>query len=271
MRRVITPRVGTVNTAEPLDNIVFVKIGTASILRRSRLRSRDVIDWRVLSGLARDITAHWGKETAFGDNTKFVVVTSGARERGRLTDYDDPRIAAGRGQPKITAAYIACFGIWNAIGRLHGRRPVHILQLLVESNHMHDDPETGVSSVSIRALKENTMVVMNENDPLATRQTTWGDNDRLVADAAEMLNMRRGVNVKAVVLMSRKNGNGNGKSVGRGGIASKAESVKKVEGAGMLALVVDGKTKRILRKLLRDEGTAIEDAISAAGEVKGAP
>lgn len=269
MQRIKTSRVGSAPSADSLGDVVFIKIGTTSIVRHGLLGSRYVVDRRVLGDLARDIAAHWGRQTAFGDNTKFVVVTSGARELGRITPDDDPRTAAGRGQPKLLASYNRYFGRQRRVGRLLGREQVHVEQLLVESSHIHDDPETGVSTAIIRALRENTLVVINENDPLATKETTLGDNDKAVADIAVRLGRREEVSVKAVVIMSRKNGNGNGTSMGRGGASSKAEAVRVLRSEGIDPLVVDGKDRRIIRRLLRKTGAAYDDAAIAARKVEG--
>ena len=223
--------------------VVFVKIGTASILNGRK------VDRRVAKGVARDIIGLWGTKTDFGENTKFVLVTSGARELGRLTPDDDPRTAASRGQPKLIAAYNKHSRWYN---RFLGRPQVHVSQILVETSHLHDDPETGITSAVVRALREDTLPIINENDPLASKETTLGDNDKLTAEIATRLGgSDKGVNVGAVVFMSIKNGNGAEQAAGTGGGESKAEAAKEIRDKSIVPLIVDGKESHVIKKVLR--------------------
>lgn len=226
--------------------VVFVKIGTASILNGRK------VDRRVAKGVARDITRLWGTKTDFGENTKFVLVTSGARELGRLTPDDDPRTAASRGQPKLIAEYNKHFIWYNRLNRFLGRPQVHVSQILVETSHLHDDPETGITSAVVRALREDTLPIINENDPLALKETTRGDNDKLTAEIATRLGgSDKGVNVGAVVFMSIKNGNGAEQAAGTGGGESKAEAAKEIRDKDIVPLIVDGKKRHVIKEALR--------------------
>ncbi len=224
-----------------------VKIGTTSVLMNNRK-----LDDIVLTHLAADIGNLWHHE-----GKRFAVVTSGARELGRLSPDDDPRTAASRGMPQLMRVYTHLFE----------NQEIHVGQLLVETNHfdvMKDDPETGVANAISRAWRDNTITIVNENDPLATKVTTLGDNDALASKVGIALK-ESGHNVGGVIFMSVENGNG---AMGRGGGEAKAQAIKSLEREGVPALVVPGKKPHAVGSLFAADGVDLKTALMESARVR---
>jgi glutamate 5-kinase len=269
--------------------IVIAKIGTEGALRRSKFRKmkredgtkmeRMVVDRRVFRHVARNITKQWGTDTAFGENTKFAIISSGARELGRLTPEDDPRIASGRGQIKLMRAYARAF-FWANLFR---KEKLHVSQDLLETSHLHDEPTTGVRFSFLGALKQRTIPIGNENDTQADVRTVlgatsdekdkltagnvFGENDKLAAEVAIRINRSPDVEVAALVFMSQKNGIDESTERGTGGVEAKGEQTRRVMAEKIPVYVVNAKKKNVLRDLVRRRGTVFEDAVRATEEV----
>ncbi len=216
----------------------MIKGGTTSVLKGGEL------DMKVLRHMAEDIAPLWH------DGKRFAIVSSGARALGSNGKADDPRTAASRGQPLLMGAYAEFFG----------RYGIPVGQLLVETDHFSVARDTGVAHAVMQAWKDNTLMIINENDPLATKETTLGDNDALAKRTAIELK-KRGVEMGAVVFLSVKVRNGQERAMGTGGIDAKARAIKGLMRDGIPALVVDGKKKHVIRELFSEDGKELRRAL----------
>ncbi|WP_306050488.1 glutamate 5-kinase [Oceaniradius stylonematis] len=155
---------------------ITVKIGSALLVDRV-----DGLRTAWLDSLADDLAA------LAGNGHEVLVVSSGAIALGRTIlklpagplKLEETQAAAATGQ-------IALAHAWNAA---LGRHAITTGQVLVTL----DDTETRRRYLNARAtigalLKFGAIPVINENDTVATSEIRYGDNDRLAARVAVMMN-----------------------------------------------------------------------------------
>ncbi len=201
-------------------NKVVIKLGTSSVLR-----SDLSVDLAVLQDLAEDIKALRNKRI------NVIVVTSGARGLGNKKGVTDARTSAGVGQYELMHEYSKVFAA-------HG---IIIEQILLESAHFRFGAIGNFSRAVADAWSEGVIPIINENDPMATEKTTFGDNDKLARMAAEA------IGAQMVVFFSMQSSEMN-KARGKGGAGSKAEEIKKLQRRDVLVRLVNGKERHTLKK-----------------------
>ncbi|MCL5117349.1 MAG: hypothetical protein M1124_00785, partial [Candidatus Marsarchaeota archaeon] len=176
-------------------NKVVIKLGTSSLLREDLS-----LDEAMLESLAEDIKALRKK----GINA--IIVTSGARGLGNKRGIKDARTSAGVGQYELMHGYSEVFAAQGII----------VEQILLESAHFKSAAISNFSRAVADAWAEGVLPVINENDPMATEKTTFGDNDKLARMAAEA------IGAQMVVFFSTQNSAMN-KARGKGGAESKLD------------------------------------------------
>jgi glutamate 5-kinase len=155
---------------------LVIKIGSALLVEESgRIRRR----W--LEALAEDVAArrHGGAEV--------IVVSSGAIAVGRRAlglqratlKLEEKQAAAASGQIQLAHAYQEALA-------LHGLPVAQILLTLgdTEERRRHLNARNTLDTL----LRLGTVPVINENDTVATSEIRFGDNDRLAARVAAMMN-----------------------------------------------------------------------------------
>ncbi|WP_297492093.1 glutamate 5-kinase [Acidocella sp.] len=155
---------------------IVVKIGSALIVDPATAAPR--MDW--LRGVVDDISALAGR------GAEVIVVSSGAialaRRQlglgGAKLRLDEKQAAAAVGQIRLAQAWAETLGAKNLIAA----------QLLITL----DDTEDRRRYLNARAtlstlLSLGCIPVINENDSVATAEIRYGDNDRLAARVAEMM------------------------------------------------------------------------------------
>ncbi|WP_109473492.1 glutamate 5-kinase [Ornithinimicrobium cavernae] len=166
--------------AEPRDAIrearrVVVKIGSSSITA-----PQGGVDLYRLQALTGVIAKRW----LAGDQV--VLVSSGAIAAGmtplgltkRPKDLATQQAAASAGQGGLVAAYTHAF-------QLHG---LHTGQVLLTADDMHRRSHYVNASRTLERLLELEIVpIVNENDTVATDEIRFGDNDRLAALVAHLI------------------------------------------------------------------------------------
>ena len=163
----------------------MVKIGSALLVDEESGRLRQA--W--LEALADDLAA------LKAAGTQVIVVSSGAIALGRrhlgLTRralrLEDQQAAAATGQIRLAHAYQAALA----------RHDVTVAQILLtlfdtEERRRHLNARSTLDAL----LRLATLPVINENDTVATSEIRFGDNDRLAARVAAMMN------ADALVLLS---------------------------------------------------------------------
>ncbi len=157
---------------------IIIKIGSALVtdMEKGTVRS----EW--LQTLAGDIHSLRDKE--------IIVVSSGAIALGRkslgidlLTPSKDLKI-----EQKQAAASIGQIKLMNAFQTAFSKAGLEISQILLNPK----DTENRRTHLNARAtletlLKNNFIPVINENDTTATEEIRFGDNDKLAARVAQMM------------------------------------------------------------------------------------
>jgi glutamate 5-kinase len=224
----------------PIQGKVLVKVGTSSITNSGGL------DTRVLNQLADNIAWSWNQ------GNKFVIITSGARVLGEMRGVRDSRTAAGVGQPILMEAYRKAFDAYG----------IQVEQLLLESTHfdrgvlelLNRSKVKNIIHAISTAWSEGVIPVINENDPVATEKTTLGDNDKL----ARRISLAMDVNI-TIFLSTVDSRNG------RGGADSKAIEIRRILRAGGCVMLVDGKQRDVVKKVLEGDVAGIRSAEELIG------
>ncbi|MFK5583727.1 glutamate 5-kinase [Serinicoccus sp. LYQ131] len=163
---------------------VVIKVGSSSLTEHDG----GLDDFR-LQALATTLA----KQALFG--TQVVLVSSGAIAAGmgplgltrRPKDLATQQAAASAGQGALMSAYSRAF-------TLHG---VAVGQVLLTADDMHRRSHYVNASRTLERLLELEVVpIINENDTVATDEIRFGDNDRLAALVAHL------VDADALVLLS---------------------------------------------------------------------
>lgn len=155
---------------------ITVKIGSALLVdRESGLRT----DW--LDSLADDLAA------LASEGHEILVVSSGAIALGRtILGLSAGTLKLEESQAAAATGQIALAHAWNAALARHSITTGQVLVTL-------DDTETRRRYLNARAtigalIKFGAIAVINENDTVATSEIRYGDNDRLAARVAVMMN-----------------------------------------------------------------------------------
>ena len=164
----------------------------------------------------------------------------------------DSRTAAGVGQPILMEAYRKAFDAYG----------IQVEQLLLESTHfdrgvlelLNRSKVKNIIHAISTAWSEGVIPVINENDPVATEKTTLGDNDKL----ARRISLAMDVNI-TIFLSTVDSRNG------RGGADSKAIEIRRILRAGGCVMLVDGKQRDVVKKVLEGDVAGIRSAEELIG------
>lgn len=156
---------------------VVVKVGSAILCGDDAQSTTVRADW--LASLAGDITSLRNK------GCEVVVVTSGAialgRKRlrlGRTLRLDEKQAASAAGQAALAQA-------WQKAFDPHG---IEIAQILLTLDDTEDRRRYLNARATFRTLLDlGALPLVNENDTVATSEIRYGDNDRLAAHAAQIV------------------------------------------------------------------------------------
>lgn len=230
-------------SALPLARRVVVKVGSSSLTT-----PRGILDVDRLAALV-DVLA---RRRLTG--TQMVLVSSGAIASGltplgletRPRDLATQQAAASVGQGALVAAYTKAFG----------RHGLTVGQVLLTADDLVRRDHYGNSRRAVaRLLRLGVVPVVNENDAMATDEIRFGDNDRLAALVAHL------VQAEALVLLTDVDAlhdgppsepgsarvpvvtgardletvriGGVGSRVGTGGMVTKIEAARIATGAGI--------------------------------------
>ncbi|OAM79637.1 glutamate 5-kinase [Devosia elaeis] len=154
---------------------ITIKIGSALLVDKAgRLRA----DW--LADLAEDIAA------LKAESRDIVIVSSGAIALGRgLLGLAAPALTLEQSQAAASAGQIALSQAWaEALGR-HG---IVTGQILITPNITEERRYFLNARTTIQTLLGlGAVPIINENDSVATAEIRYGDNDRLSARVATMI------------------------------------------------------------------------------------
>lgn len=204
---------------------IVVKVGTSSVFDERRALNKEI-----LQCLVSDIACLWdrGKEV--------ILVASGAMAMGG-EHGDSTLIAAARGQHMLMSEYAVLFG-------QHG---ISVGQMLVtRDNFVSAEHSVRFSETIATATRENTLMIVNENDAIANMgQVTFGENDALAV--AVSIACSAGL----MVFISYRNSN----VAGRGGWSAKSAALSEAKRNGINPGIIDIRADRhALLGLLRSRG-----------------
>ncbi len=183
------------NTIDALSNssIIVIKIGTALVVDAGGTGVRQ--DW--LDALAADVFAlrKAGKQV--------IIVSSGAVALGRNTlgiPLNMPPALIPLEKKQASSA-IGQFHVFNGFFKAFKPHNIPLAQVLLTMS----ETENRRSHLNARAAMEElvsagVIPVINENDVVSTEEIRFGDNDRLAARVAQMMN------AAAVILLSTTDG-----------------------------------------------------------------
>tara|TARA_B100001778_G_scaffold263844_1_gene224600 strand:+ start:1608 stop:2393 length:786 start_codon:yes stop_codon:yes gene_type:complete len=248
---------------------VVVKIGSA-LISDSILSSIDLI-----KNLSKQVS------TA-SENTNFIIVSSGAISQGmnilniesKPKDLQSLQALAAIGQQQLMGLYEKAFGDAKKL----------IAQVLLTHDDMNDHAKYKNAKATIdKLLNLNVIPIINENDVVATEEIRFGDNDKLAAMVANL------INADLLVILTNQDGffdknpdnyddaklikncniydidinkyNTKGKSeMGTGGFKTKLEAVELISNKGIDAVIASGFEDNVLIRILSNEnvGTFFE-------------
>jgi glutamate 5-kinase len=167
------------NHTNPLSNAkrIVVKIGSALITDEKNATLNH--DW--LASVAADIAA------LKKEGKQVLVVSSGAVALGRrILKYGNKKLELAERQASAAAGQIHLMNGWADSLAAH---KIGAAQLLLT----YDDTEQRKRFLNARntldtLLREGIVPIVNENDTVATAELRVGDNDRLAARVAQMVN-----------------------------------------------------------------------------------
>jgi glutamate 5-kinase len=243
--------------ALPQVSRLVVKVGTSSLVTPGGGVSRTRLD-RLVTQVA-----------AAARERPSVLVSSGAISAGlrplgmvrRPSDIPALQAAAAVGQGRLMAAYSEAFA---------RRRLVAAQVLLTQDDFVHRRQFVNAKNTFQRLLAAGAVPVVNENDTVATEEIRFGDNDRLAALVAVMVQAdllvllsdvegiysrdpRKG---RAVLLREVADLGGvhaTGPHRGLGGMASKIEAATIATAAGIGVVVANASRASVLDRILDGE------------------
>lgn len=244
---------------------VVVKVGT-NVLSTDD----DQLDAARIASLAEQLHA------ICASGRKLVLVSSGAIGAGmallglkeRPKDLPHLQAAAATGQAHLIHIYDKAF-------RPHG---YHAAQVLLTANDFKSRSRYLNMRNTLRTLSEyQTIPIINENDTVSTEEIKLGDNDRLAAmvagliqaDLLIVLSVVDGLltgdpsdpNSRRLPLVERFDDEllnlvGASKSSrGTGGMKTKLEAVRTATAVGVNVIIANGKRPRVLEEILRGDDT----------------
>lgn len=253
---------------------IVVKVGT-NVLSKDD----DTLDDDRLDSLARQM--HLVRQSG----RQVVLVSSGAIGAGigllglekRPDDLPHLQAAAAVGQAHLIRRYDDCL---NAYG-------YRAAQLLLTANDFrHRGRYLNVRNTLRTLFEFNTIPIVNENDTVSVKEIQFGDNDRLAALVANLLESPLLVilsvidglydgdpshpDSRVVPLVERFDDSLLGMAVatrsrrGTGGMQSKLEAARMVTAVGESVIIANGRNPRVLAQILA--GDAVGTLFLAQGE-----
>ena len=240
---------------------IIIKIGSALLVDAETGELRT--DW--LRGLAADVA----DQKTLGRDV--LIVSSGSIALGRrvlnlpdgVLSLEESQAAAAVGQIRLAQAYEA------ALGPL-GIKTAQILLTLEDSADRRRYLNSRRTMAALLGL--DVVPIVNENDTVATDEIRFGDNDRLAAQVAAMVegdllillsdvdglytgNPRVDKNAKHIPLIEKitpdmEDGAGDaGSAASKGGMKTKVMAAKTAMSAGCAMVIMEGNVDRPLKVL----------------------
>lgn len=248
-------------TAAESARRIVIKVGSRVLIRADG--RPNAAAFRMLSDQVSDLCRE-GREV--------VLVSSGAIGAGmealglrkRPTHLPDMQMAAAVGQTRLMSRYADCFA----------RKRQRVGQVLLTHDGLkHRERHLNARHTLLNLLHHGIVPIVNENDAVAVDDIKFGDNDMLAAMVSVL------VNADLLILLTTVNGlyretasgrrripyleyvtketlalsNGKGDHLSTGGMSSKLESAQMAVKAGATAVIANGRTTGIIKRILQGE------------------
>lgn len=237
---------------------IVIKVGT-SILTRAGTR---MVTSR-FSELARQVAL------CRAQRIEVILVSSGAvgagsvvlGRTGRPRSLSQLQATASVGQPILMQRYRAAFG----------RRGLLVGQVLLTWDDLtHRRRFVNARRTILTLLADGVVPIVNENDAVAVEEIQVGDNDRLSALVADLVEAqvlvmlsdvdglygaghRRLAVVSAVTPEVERWARGTTQAVTRGGMVTKLAAVKLLARSGAVVVIANGRRRNVVTRVLRGD------------------
>lgn len=153
---------------------VVVKVGTSTLTQGSKKISR-----RFMLELSRQVADVHEK------GSEVILVTSGAVAAGReLLEQQNGNSSPSK-QMFSAIGQVQLMQVWRELFSLYDKRVGQLL--LTREDFSHQERIQNVQSTIGALLEHNIIPIINENDPVAIRESRVGDNDNLAAFVAHIV------------------------------------------------------------------------------------
>jgi len=261
------------NTVDLIHNskIIVIKVGTALLIEDDGSGVRQ--DW--IDAFAKDV------KVLVDQGKQILVVSSGAVAMGRaaLNISLDARPSSIPLEKKQAASAVGQFYVFNGYFKSFTPHNITLAQVLLtmsetENRRMHLNARATLNEL----MSQGIIPIVNENDTISTGELRFGDNDRLAARVAQM------IEADTVLLLSTIDGfytanpdevenaehipfidkidDGHIGMAGEaipglstGGMKSKVEAAIAANSAGIDLIVADGRLPHALERISSDKNT----------------
>jgi glutamate 5-kinase len=241
------------------SNIIVLKLGSSTVVDG---KGKFKIKW--VTSLIKDIKK-------YGKNKNFVIVSSGAIALGqKYLKINKKKIKLDMSQ---AIAAVGQIHLASEFQKLFEKYKIKTGQILISP----DDTEQRRRALNVRRtfdnlFKLNAIPIVNENDTTATAEIKYGDNDRLAARVAQI------INADTLVILSDVDGlydtskqrkiissvnkidekinsliNNKKNDYGSGGISTKLDAAKICMNSGCHMLLANGKKDNPITNMIKNK------------------
>jgi len=160
----------------PKKKKIVVKIGSSLLANSEKLTLR----YAFINGLMSDIAQLQaeGHDIILTSSGSVALGLNMVGKRPEDAGIMDKQAAAACGQPLLM----------NAYRQVASEHDMNVAQMLVTVEDMEERRRfLNIKNTMLRLLESNILPIVNENDSIATRDLRVGDNDRLSAKVAQMV------------------------------------------------------------------------------------
>jgi glutamate 5-kinase len=239
---------------------IVIKIGSSLLTNKELLTPR----WAFLQRVMEDIAL------LRAEGFEVILCSSGAVALGlRMIDATpetaglrDKQAAAACGMPLLLNAY-------KQVGQEHD---INIAQILVTLGDFEDHSRfLNTKNTLLRLLRAGVLPIINENDTVTTEEVRVGDNDRLAAKVAQMVQAQHLVILTSVDGLFDRNPSESGatlvetvhdvsqylavtdsvSTLGSGGMLTKMQAANMAQNAGCTTLIANGEAERPVSSVMK--------------------
>lgn len=241
---------------------IVVKIGSSLLAHSDRLTLRYAFINGLLSDLSQLLTE--GYDIVLTSSGSVALGLNMIGKRPEDAGVLDKQAAAACGQPLLMNAY-------KQVAAEHG---MNVAQMLVTVEDMEDRRRfLNIKNTMLRLFENDILPILNENDSVATRDLKVGDNDRLAAKVAQMIEADcliiltsveglydrdpsdpEAVFISEISDVSEHLESTTGTStLGSGGMLTKMQAANMAQNAGCETIIAEGIIERPVSSVLKNE------------------